>query len=445
MRVLVIGGGGREHALAWKISQSPLVNKVFCAPGNAGIARVAECVPIKATDIDGLIDFVKTNRIDLTVVGPEAPLIAGVVDRFEAQGLPIFGPSKDPAKLEGSKVFAKTLMESAGIPTADFWVCTSAHEAFNCIRNYYSAVEQGTRLVIKADGLAAGKGVIIANGEADANRAIERLMQSRVFGSAGDQVVIEECLVGEEASIMAITDGNVIVPLLPSQDHKRAYDGDQGPNTGGMGAYCPVPILAHDTVDLAVEKIIRPAVLAIRDLGIPYRGFIYAGIMLTEQGPQCIEFNCRLGDPETQAILPMLESDIVPLLVGVVEGTLDQAEVRWRPGSAVCVVAASEGYPDAFDPGKDTSHLLGREIHGLPALEEREDCIVFHSGTTFRESSDPTEVRNVVTSGGRVLTVTGVGEDLLTAAGNAYLGMDQIHFDGMHYRKDIAARSLHLS
>jgi len=437
MRVLVVGGGGREHAMAWKICRSPLVTKVYCAPGNAGIAAVAECVPISADSIDKLIEFVQTNHIDFTVVGPEAPLIAGIVDRFEALGLPIFGPSKDPARIEGSKVFSKTLMETAGIPTADFWTCASVAEARERIKDYYTDNEPDTKIVIKADGIAAGKGVIIAANEAEANRAIERIMHDRVFGASGDSVVIEECLVGEEASIMAITDGDIIVPLLPSQDHKRINDGDMGPNTGGMGAYCPVPVLPPDTVQLAVDLIIRPAVRAIRDLGIPYRGFIYAGIMVTADGLKCIEFNCRLGDPETQAILPMLESDLIPLLLGVVEGTLDQAEVRWRGGSAVCVVASSEGYPDAFDPGNDTRALLGRPISGLESAADRDDCVVFHSGTHLNSATG-----EVVTSGGRVLTVTGLGDDLLSAAGQAYLCMDHIQFQGMHYRKDIAARSL---
>src|SRR5579871_915619 len=405
MEILVIGGGGREHALVWKIARSPLVEKVYCAPGNAGIAQIAECIPIKSSDIDALVDFALQRRIGLTVVGPEAPLIAGIVDAFEARGLPIFGPSADPARIEGSKVFAKQLMRHAGIPTAAFWPCESLPVAKECIRAYYAQRAPDTRVVIKADGLAAGKGVLIAGDEAEANAALDRLMGERVFGAAGDSVVIEEYLVGEEASIMAITDGDAVVPLMPSQDHKRVYDGDQGPNTGGMGAYAPVPILPPDTVSVVVEKVLRPAIAAIRDFGIPYRGVLYAGIMVTADGPKCIEFNCRLGDPETQVVLPLLESDLVPLLQAVVDGALEQAEVKWRSDSAVCVVAASEGYPEAFDPGKDTSNLIGRPIQGLEEAAHTEGCYVFHSGTRQAEGQ-------IVSEGGRVLTVTGLGSDL---------------------------------
>ncbi len=434
MKILVVGGGGREHALAWKIAQSPLVSKVYCAPGNAGIAAVADCIDIKSDNLQGLVEFATANSIDLTVVGPEAPLIAGIVDLFEAAGLPVFGPSREPAQLEGSKVFSKNLMKAAGIPTAEFWAVSSAAEAKACVAAYFMSHPESSKIVLKADGIAAGKGVIVASGEAEAIAGIDRIMIARVFGSAGDQLVIEECLEGEEASIMAITDGSYIVPLLPSQDHKRAFDGDLGSNTGGMGAYCPVPIIPQSTVQITVEQIIRPAVMAIRELGIPYRGVVYAGVMVTSTGPKCIEFNCRLGDPETQTILPMLESDIVPLLMSVVEGTLDQMELTWRAGSAVCVVAASEGYPDAFDPGSDISQILGRNIEGLDTTMP--DSVVFHSGTKSLNG-------NIVTSGGRVLAVTGMGSDLISAAANAYLAMDKIQFDGMHYRKDIAARALH--
>ena len=435
MRVLVIGGGGREHALVWKIAQSPLVSKVYCAPGNAGIAEISECVNIKSDDLNAIVEFAADSKIDLTVVGPETPLVAGLVDRFEAAGMPIFGPSSDPARIEGSKVFSKTLMQNAGIPTSSFWACSTPHEARECVRSYYSTVPSNTKVVVKADGLAAGKGVVVAANESEAYRAIDRIMHERVFGDSGNQVVIEECLVGDEASIMAITDGSAIVPLLPAQDHKRALDGDLGPNTGGMGSYCPVPAVPQEIVQFTIERIIRPAVMAIRDLGIPYRGAIYAGIMLTSDGPKCIEFNCRLGDPETQAILPMLESDLVPLLIGVIDGSLDASAVTWRSGASVCVVAASEGYPDAFDPGRDVQSILGRPISGLDAAPAVENCLVFHSGTTRRDGE-------IVTSGARVLSVTGLGGDLLTATGRAYAGMDKIRFTGMHYRRDIAARAL---
>ena len=428
MRILVIGGGGREHALVWKIAQSPLVEKIYCAPGNAGIARLAECVPLKPTNIYALADFAAQQRIDLTMVGPEAPLIAGIVDRFEARGLAIFGPYTDPARIEGSKVFAKQLMESAGIPTARFWICDSPEEARDRIRDYYAGREPMTKIVVKADGLAAGKGVVVADNEAQALNAVHRIMEERIFGGAGDRVVIEECLYGQEASIMAITDGEAVVPLVPSQDYKRVFDEDLGPNTGGMGAYSPVPVVPPDTAQQAVETILKPAIAAIRDLGIPYRGVLYAGIMVTEQGLKAIEFNCRLGDPETQAVLPRLESDLVPLLQSVTDCTLDKTELRWRPGGAVCVVAASGGYPGEFDTGK--------VITGVEQAEQLEDCLVFQAGTRAADGQ-------LLTDGGRVLSVTGLGDTLAAAAERAYAGMSHIHFDGMHYRHDIAARALH--
>jgi phosphoribosylamine--glycine ligase len=427
MRVLVIGGGGREHALVWKIAQSPLVEKIYCAPGNAGSARWAECVPLKPTNLYGLADFAEQQRIDLTVVGPEAPLIAGIVDRFEARGLPIFGPSTDPARIEGSKVFAKKLMEISGIPTAEFWVCDSLTVAQARVRDYYAVRGPAAKIVIKADGLAAGKGVLIAEDEAQAMAALDHIMGERIFGASGDRVVIEEYLQGQEASIMVITDGEAIVPLIPSQDHKRIFEGDSGPNTGGMGAYCPVPVIPPDTAQQAVEIILRPAIAAIRELGIPYRGVLYAGIMVTEHGLKTIEFNCRLGDPETETVLPMLESDLVPLLLGVTDCTLEQAEVRWRQGASVCVVAASGGYPGDYETGK--------VITGLDQATQSADCQVFHAGTRLENDQ-------VLTDGGRVLAVTGLGADLPTAAANAYTGLNAIHFDGIYYRRDIAARAL---
>ena len=427
MRVLVIGAGGREHALVWKIAQSPLVSKIFCAPGNAGIAQMAECVPLKVGDVDGLTRFAEDKGIDLTVVGPEAPLIVGLVDRFEARGLPIVGPASGPARLEGSKVFAKQLMQSAGIPTAPFWICDSEAQAQDCLNAFYRRNAPDTRIVIKADGLAAGKGVVVAKNADEARQAVRQMMTERVFGASGDRVVIEECLVGEEASIMALTDGDTLIPLVPSQDHKRAFDGDQGPNTGGMGAYSPVPVLPPDVVSEAIEKILRPAVKAIGAMGVPYRGALYAGVMVTAQGLSTIEFNCRLGDPETQVVLPLLDSDLVPLLQGVAEGSLAGKEARWRSDASVCVVAASGGYPGAYE--------TGRPIAGLEAAAQSEGCLVFHAGTRQENG-------RVVTDGGRVLSVTGIGKDVQTAVNRAYAGLRHIHFDGIHYRHDIAARSL---
>lgn len=427
MRILVIGSGGREHALAWKIAQSPLVKKVYCAPGNAGIAKTAECVPLSVMDLEGLAAFAEKQGIDLTVVGPEAPLIAGIVDKFEARGLAVFGPSTDPARIEGSKSFAKKIMQTSGIPTAEFWVCDSLSVARARVTDYYAARGADAKVVVKADGLAAGKGVTVASSEQEALATLDLMMQDRMFGAAGDRVVIEECLVGEEASIMAITDGEHIVPLLPSQDHKRIDDGDQGPNTGGMGAYSPVPVIPADTVDLAVELILAPAVRAIRELGIPYRGVLYAGVIVTETGLKTIEFNCRFGDPETQVVLPMLESDLVPLLIGATDCTLEHAEVTFRQGAAVCVVASSRGYPE--------SHENDQAISGLAEADSSPNCLVFHAGTRIREGG-------VATAGGRILGVTGLGANLREAAVNAYAGMSHIQFDGMHYRTDIGARAL---
>ena len=427
MRVLVIGSGGREHGLVWKIAQSPLVSQVFCAPGNAGIARLAECVPLKVGDVDGLTRFAENKGIDLTVVGPEAPLMVGLVDRFEARSLPIVGPAGGPARLEGSKVFAKQLMQSAGIPTAPFWICDSEAQANACLNDFYRQNAPDTRIVIKADGLAAGKGVVVADNVDEAREAVHQMMGVRIFGASGDRVVIEECLVGEEASIMAITDGDTLIPLVPSQDHKRAFDGDLGPNTGGMGAYSPVPVLPPNVVSEAIERILRPAVKTIGAMGIPYRGILYAGVMVTPQGLSTIEFNCRLGDPETQVVLPLLDSDLVPLLQGVAECNLEEKEARWRSYASVCVVAASGGYPGAYETGKP--------ITGLEAASESEGCLVFHAGTRHENGQ-------VVTDGGRVLSVTGLGEDVQTAVDRAYAGLSHIHFDGIQYRRDIASHSL---
>ncbi len=427
MRILVVGGGGREHALTWKIAQSTLVERVYCAPGNAGMAQIAELVPIGVMELDALADFAEANGIDLTVVGPEAPLIAGIVDRFEARGLRIFGPNADPAQIEGSKVFAKKLMQTANIPTADFWICDSLAVARARVHDFYAAQGPDAKIVIKADGLAAGKGVVVAGSEAEAETALQQMMTKRIFGDAGAVVVIEECLVGEEASIMAITDGVTIVPLLAAQDHKRIGEGDTGPNTGGMGAYTPVPAAPPEIVAEVVEKILEPAVAAIAELGIPYRGILYAGVMMTAQGVKTIEFNCRLGDPETQVTLPMLESDIVPLLLSVTDCTLDQQVLRWRSGAAVCVVAASGGYPGAYQTGNPITGIAAAEADG---------CLTFLSGAKRGAAGE------LLTDGGRVLSVTGLGATIMDATAQAYVGMSHIQFEGMKFRRDIAHRAL---
>lgn len=431
MKILVVGGGGREHALVWKIAQSPLVEKIYCAPGNAGIAQLAECFPISVSDIPALADFAEEKAVDLTVVGPEVPLTAGIVDYFEGRGMRIAGPSASCARIEGSKIFAKRLMRNYGIPTADFWEAESLAEGVAHLNAYYAARPASTPIVIKADGLAAGKGVVVAQSREEALAALQAMMGDKAFGEAGSRVVIEERLVGEEASIIAITDGYDLVPLVPTQDHKRIGEGDTGPNTGGMGAYSPVPAVTPEIFEEAVERVLRPAIRAIADLGIPYRGFLYAGVMITEEGVKTIEFNCRLGDPETQVIIPLLKSDIVPLLLGATDCTLGQVPVEWHDFAATTVVAASGGYPGKFETGK--------EIKGLEKLRGSQECVVFHAGTETKDGK-------AATSGGRVLCVTGIGATIMDSVANAYIGMSNLDFEGMYYRRDIATRALrHLS
>lgn len=420
MKVLVVGSGGREHALCWKLAQSPEVRKIFCAPGNAGTARVAENVPIDAMDIDGLLVFAEHQNIDLTVVGPEKPLIAGIVDAFEARGQRIFGPSKEPAQLEGSKAFAKQLMQQAGIPTAPFEIFTSPEAARAYLR------EATFPIVVKADGEAAGKGVVVAADFAEADDAIRKMMEERVFGASGDTVVIEACLTGPEASIMAFVDGDTVRPMIAIQDHKRIGEGDTGPNTGGMGAYAPVPVAPQSVVDEVTRRILEPAVRAIRATGIPYRGVLYAGVMLTEQGPMCIEFNCRFGDPETQIALPLLETDFAEVLKACVEVRLDSLDVVFSERAAVTVVLASGGYPGAFAKGK--------AITGLEAAEKLDAVAVFHAGTALGDEGA------VLTSGGRVLAVTATGESFAEAKERAYAGIDRIKFEGAYCRRDIGWR-----
>jgi phosphoribosylamine---glycine ligase len=428
MRVLVVGGGGREHALVWKLVQSPHAERVYCAPGNAGISRIAECINLRPTDLEGLANFAANQRIDLTIVGPEAPLIAGIVDRFEARGLPVFGPATDPARIEGSKAFAKELMVRYGIPTADYKVCDTAGDAHVFIHDYYAShASPGTRLVVKADGLAAGKGVVVAQNETEAHEAADRIMRQRVFGAAGDRAVIEEYLEGEEVSIMAFTDGESVIPMPPAQDHKRVWDNDCGPNTGGMGAYSPVPTLPASVPQEALDTVLIPAVAAIKDLGIPYKGVLYAGLIITPQGMKALEFNCRFGDPETQVVVPLLESDLLEIMDTTVNCCLDHADVRWRSQAAVSVVAASGGYPGEYATGK--------LIEGLERAAQTDGCMVFHAGTRDENGL-------FLTDGGRVLAVTGLGADIAEAQRRAYAGMSCVRFDGIHYRKDIANRAL---
>lgn len=421
MKVLVIGGGGREHTLAWKLSQSPKVEKIFALPGNPGMAQVAECIEdIPMEDNRKIVDFARQSAIDLVVVGPEAPLTCGLVDALEEAGILAFGPSRAAAELEGSKSFAKMMMDKYHIPTARFKVFTEAEEA----RAYVK--EQGAPIVIKADGLAAGKGVVVAQTLDEAIAAVNNIMEDHSFGSAGNRVVIEECMVGEEASLLAFTDGETIVPMVSSQDHKRAYDGDKGPNTGGMGTYAPAPVMTKDMIAVAIEKVLKPIIAGMKAEGRTYKGCLYAGLMITEEGPKVVEFNARFGDPETQVVLPLLKSDLAEIMLACCHGTLAQQEIRWSDGAAVCVVLASGGYPG--------SYAKGMSIHGLAEAEEA-GAMVFHAGTADKNGE-------IVTSGGRVLGVVAEADNIKTAVDKAYTGVAKIHFQGMQFRQDIAHRAL---
>lgn len=419
MKVLVVGGGGREHALVWKLRQSPRVKEVYCAPGNAGIARDAFCVGISPDDITGLLAFAREKAIDLTIVGPEAPLNAGIVDRFQETGLKIFGPSRAAAEIEGSKVLAKDIMAKYGIPTADYAVFTNPEEASAYVKKI------GAPCVVKADGLAAGKGVIVSEDEQTALNAVRSIMVDRVFGQAGARVVVEERLVGEEVSILAFTDGVNVIPMISSQDHKRVFDNDQGPNTGGMGAYAPAPVYTPEVHRYTMEEILIPMIRALDAEGRTYRGVIYAGLMVTEKGTKVLEFNARFGDPEAQPVLMLLETDLIEIIDAILEGRLDQMDIKWKNQASICVVIASGGYPGSYEKGK--------VINGLDSVPE--GVVVFHAGTAERNGE-------IVTSGGRVLGVTAVGRDIPSAIKTAYAAVGKIHFEGMHYRRDVGGRAL---
>lgn len=416
MKVLVIGSGGREHALVWKIAKSPKVNKIYCAPGNAGIGKLAECLPISPTDIQNLLSFAKQEKIGLTVVGPEGPLALGITDAFRAAGLRIFGPSKAAAQIEASKIAAKRIMQKYGIPTAEAEVFTDAASAMKYIQ------KKDAPLVVKADGLAGGKGVIVATTEEAAIGAVEMMMKERVFGPAGERVIIEKCLKGEEASFLVFTDGEWIVPMPLSKDHKRALDGDRGPNTGGMGAYSPVSTFGRETCERIVKDIVTPTIQGLAREGIPYEGVLYTGLMMTPKGPKVLEFNCRFGDPEAQPLLMRLESDLVELLEAVIDKSVEKCSVKWSNKAAVCIVLASGGYPDQYQSGK--------VISGLEDAGTMEDVMVFHAGTALDRG-------RIVTAGGRVLGVTALGKDIGGAINKAYEAAGKISFEGMHYRKDI--------
>lgn len=421
MRVLVVGGGGREHALVWKIRQSPLVKEVYCAPGNAGIARQARCVPIRVGDLQELVGFARRERIDLTVVGPEEPLVKGITERFQQEGLSVFGVSSKAAILEGSKSYAKELMKRYGIPTAEFEIFGQPQEA----RNYVKS--KGVPLVVKADGLAAGKGVFVCRSLEEAYRAIEEIMVKKSFGQAGEKVVVEECLEGEEASFLALTDGETVVPFPAAQDHKAVFDNDKGPNTGGMGAYSPAPVITDSLAKRVMEEIMLPTVRAMAQEGRPYKGILYAGLMISKGKPKVLEFNVRLGDPEAQPLMVRLKSDLVPLLLAALEGRLSQVKPVWEDGAAVCVVMASGGYPGPYQKGKI--------ISGLDEAESMEGVVVFHAGTKWENGL-------FLTEGGRVLGVTARGQQVGEAIDRAYKAVGKIHWEGVHYRKDIGQKAL---
>jgi phosphoribosylamine--glycine ligase len=421
MRILVVGGGGREHALVWKLMKSPRVQKVFCAPGNAGIAGIAECVPIGSEDVDNLVRFALDNEIELTVVGPEAPLTAGIVDAFTAAGLLAFGPDKNAAQLEGSKVFAKEIMEKYNIPTAESRVFHDAAEAVAYIR------EKGAPIVVKADGLAAGKGVVVAATVEEAENAVHLIMVEQAFGAAGSRVVVEEFLAGEEVSVLAFTDGATVIPMVSSQDHKAAYDGDTGPNTGGMGAYSPAPVLTPELLAEVEERILRPTISGLRQEGIVFKGILYAGLMITPNGAKVLEYNVRFGDPECQAVLPRLKSDLLTIMLSVVNRCLHEQKIEWHDNHTACVVMASGGYPGHYD--------LGWVISGLEAAAVMDDVYVFHAGTALKRG-------HVVTAGGRVLGVIAWGKTLRSALDKAYAAVAVISFEGAHYRQDIGQKAL---
>ncbi|MGL4791224.1 MAG: phosphoribosylamine--glycine ligase [Anaerotignaceae bacterium] len=419
MRVLLVGSGGREHAIVWKLKENKSITKIYCAPGNAGIGEDAECVNIGAMEIDKLVTFAKENNIDFTIIGMDDPLVAGVVDAFEAEGLKVFGPRKNAAIIEGSKAFSKELMKKYNIPTAKY----EAFDNFENAKEYL--LKQEMPIVIKADGLALGKGVLICTTIEEAITGLEEIMVSKKFGASGNKVVIEEFLVGPEVSVLSFCDGKTVVPMVSAQDHKRALDGDQGLNTGGMGTFSPSKIYTEDLAAKCMEEIFKPTVSALISEGREFKGIIYFGLMLTKDGMKVIEYNARFGDPETQVILPRLKTDLLEIMQACVEGTLDKLEIQWHDNAAVCVVEASGGYPEAYQKGY--------EITGLEEIKSRKDLVVFHAGTTKENDK-------FLTNGGRVLGITGVGANLDEAIKIAYEGVNIVDFKDKHYRTDIGVK-----
>jgi phosphoribosylamine--glycine ligase len=420
MKILVIGGGGREHALAWKIAQSPKVTELFCAPGNPGTASIATNIDIPADDIENLLRFALEQSIDLTVVGPEQPLVLGLADLFQDNNLKVFGPSAKAAQLEGSKAFSKDLMQKYKIPTAVYAAFEDADEA----RAYLKG--KGPQ-VVKADGLAAGKGVFVCANEAEAVDAVNQIMNDKIFGESGNRIIIEERLEGQEVSLLAFTDGTTVLPMEAAQDHKAVFDGDTGPNTGGMGAYSPAPIFTPELKQQVIDRIMVPAVNGMRADGIPYQGVLYAGLMISPNGPKTLEFNARFGDPETQPLMMRMQSDIVPIMEACADGTLSSCSLEWKPDAAVCVVMASEGYPGSYEKG--------RPIHGLEEANSLQGVTVFHAGTK-QQGED------IVTSGGRVFGVTALGGNVQKAIEKAYQAVSKIEWRGVQFRKDIGQKAL---
>ena len=420
MKVLIVGGGGREHAIAWKVAESPLVDKVYCAPGNAGIEEIAECVPIGAMEFDKLVAFAKEKAIDLTVIGMDDPLVGGIVDAFEAEGLRVFGPRKNAAIIEGSKAFSKDLMKKYGIPTAAYENFTDPQAALDYLETAKMPI------VLKADGLALGKGVLICQNLEEARAGVKEIMEDKKFGSAGNQMVVEEFMTGREVSALCFCDGTNIVPMTSAQDHKRAKDGDQGLNTGGMGTFSPSPFYTEEVNAFCMEHIFKPTMAAMKAEGRDFVGILFVGLMLTEDGPKVLEYNARFGDPETQAVLPLLDSDLAEVMMHCVNGTLSPSDIRWKQGSAVCVVMAASGYPYAPASGDKISGISDAEKTG---------CLVFQAGTVRLGGE-------FLTDGGRVLDVVGTGKDLSAARDMAYQGVVQIRWGGEQYRHDIAQKGL---
>jgi len=422
MKILVVGGGGREHALVWKLSQSNKVDQIFCAPGNAGIAGLATCVPIDSDDIFRLLEFARNEEIDLTIVGPEDPLVAGIVDIFQEAGLKIFGPSQAAAQIEGSKSFCKDLLKKHNIPTGDYAAFDNLDDAIEYV------YKKGAPIVIKANGLAAGKGVVVAQSVEEAENAINKIMRRRAFGDAGKEIIIEEFLEGEEASFLVFTDGDIVVPMVTSQDHKPVFDNDEGPNTGGMGAYSPAPVISEGLFRRIMNDIMIPTVKALSAEGCKYRGILYAGLMIKDGIPRVLEFNARFGDPETQPILMRLKSDLLPILEACISGHLAKTIVEWDERPTVCVAMASGGYPGSYEKGK--------VISGLNLAARLKDVMVFHAGTARNEEDQ------IITNGGRVLGVTAIADTIPEAIDRAYNAVSKISWEGAHYRTDIGKKAL---